>query len=682
MLKPYRYTILTVLLGLAIFPFVITSTETVKIFDPADTDTTANPGDDFYQYAAGGWLKNNPIPAEYTQWGSFDQLADTNLKELQELLETAASDNTAAPGSIIKKIGDFYTSAMDETKIEAEGLKPLEEELKRIDAVHDNKELQKLMAYFHTNQVRPLFRAGVLPDPKNSKMNILWLYQDGLGLPDRDYYIEENDRSKSIREEYLKHLTNMFQLLNEPPEKAALYAKTVMTIETRLAKASMSRLELRDPKATYNKKNLQELAQISPNFDFISYFKNIGLQNPQDIDNYINVGQPKFFQEISAMMNDVNLEDWKTYFRWHLVRSAASYLGSSFVKERFNFYDKFLSGQKELKPRWKRSINEMNRAIGEAVGQFYVKKYFPPEAKTRAFELVMNLKKAFAQRIKKLAWMSDETKKKALAKLEAFGVKIGYPDKWIDYSSLETKRDSYILNMLRANRFNFNRNLKKLGQPVDREEWNMYPQIVNAFYNPLQNEILFPAGILQPPFFDFKADDAVNYGAIGAAIGHEMTHGFDDQGRQYDKDGNMNDWWTKEDGEKFKARTEVLVRQYESYVVVDDAHMDGKLTLGENIADLGGLNISYDALMSVLPENQAKIDGYTPPQRFFLSWARVWRENIRKEALLLGLKTDVHPPSKFRTIGPLSNMPAFYKAFDVKPGAAMYRPENEQANIW
>ncbi len=335
-----------------------------------------------------------------------------------------------------------------------------------------------------------------------------------------------------------------------------------------------------------------------------------------------------------------------------------------------------------MKPRWKRSINEINRAIGEAVGQLYVKRYFPPEAKTRAYDLVINLKKVFAQRIKKLAWMSDETKKKALAKLEAFGVKIGYPDKWIDYSALETKRDSYISNILRANRFNFNRNLKKIGQPVDREEWNMYPQIVNAFYNPLMNEITFPAGILQSPFFDFKADDAVNYGAIGAAIGHEMTHGFDDQGRQYDKDGNMNDWWTKEDEEKFNARTEVLSRQYENYVVVDDAHMDGKLTLGENIADLGGLNIAYDALMSVLPENPAKIDGFTPPQRFFLSWARVWRENIRKESLLLGLKTDVHPPSKFRTIGPLSNMPAFYKAFDVKPGAAMYRPENEQANIW
>ncbi|MCI0471182.1 MAG: M13 family metallopeptidase, partial [Candidatus Aminicenantes bacterium] len=516
----------------------------------------------------------------------------------------------------------------------------------------------------------------------NSRMNILWLYQGGLGLPDRDYYIEENDRAKSIRAEYLKHLTNMFQLLNETPEKAALSAQAVMSIETRLAKASMTRLELRNPKALYNKKNLQELAQMSPNFDFIAYFKNIGLENPQDIDNYINVGQPKFFQEISAMMSEVTPEQWKPYFRWQLVRSSAPYLSSAFVKERFNFYDKFLSGQKEMKPRWKRSINEMNRTIGEAVGQVYVKKYFPPEAKTRAYELVMNLKKVFSQRIKKVAWMSDETKKKALAKLETFGVKIGYPDKWIDYSTLETKRDSYILNILRANRFDFNREMKKIGRLVDREEWDIYPQIVNAYYNPLMNEIIFPAGILQPPFFDFKADDAVNYGAIGAAIGHEMTHGFDDQGRQFDKDGNMNDWWTKEDEEKFKARTEVFVRQYESYVVVDDAHMNGKLSLGENIADLGGLNIAYDALMSVLPENPAKIDGFTPQQRFFLSWARVWRENIRKEALLLGLKTDVHPPSKFRTIGPLSNIPAFYKAFDVKPGAAMYRPENEQASIW
>jgi putative endopeptidase len=682
MLKPYRIIFLTFILSLVICPAIIIGAEAVKIFDPNDMDTSANPGDDFYQYAVGGWLKNNPIPAEFTQWGSFDQLADMNSSELKELLETAAADKNAAPNSIIRKIGDFYTSSMDETKIESEGLKPLEQEFKRIDAVQDIKELQKLAAYFHINQLRPLFRTNVFPDPKNSRMNILWLYQDGLGLPDRDYYIEDNDRSKSIREEYLKHLTNMFQLINDTPEKAAASAKIVMDIETRLAKASMARVELRDPKAIYNKRNLQELAQMAPNFDFMAYFKHIGLANPQDINNYISVGQPKFFQEISAMMTDVSLDDWKAYFRWHLVRGAAPYLSSAFVNERFNFYDKFLSGQKELKPRWKRSINEMNRAIGEAVGQFYVKKYFPPEAKTRAYELVMNLKKAFARRIKKLPWMGDETKKKALEKLEAFGVKIGYPDKWIDYSTLETKQDSYISNMLRANKFNFNRNLKKIGQPVDREEWNMYPQIVNAFYNPLMNEITFPAGILQPPFFDFKADDAVNYGAIGAAIGHEMTHGFDDQGRQYDKTGNLNDWWTKEDEEKFKARTELLVRQSESYVVVDDAHMDGKLSLGENIADLGGLNIAYDALMSVLPGNPDKVDGFTPQQRFFLSWARIWRENIRKESLLLGLKTDVHPPSKYRTILPLSNMPAFYEAFDVKPGAAMYRPENEQANIW
>ncbi|MCU0288614.1 MAG: M13 family metallopeptidase [Acidobacteria bacterium] len=680
--KIYRYIFLTVLLGTVIFPFILTSADPVKIFDPADMDITAKPCDDFYQYAVGGWLKNNPIPGEYTQWGSFEQLADTNLKELKELLEIAAADKNAAPGSVIQKIGDFYTVAVDEAKIEAEGLKPLEEDFKRIDNIRDNKDLQKLIAYFHGNVIRPLFRTGAAPDPKNSRLNIVWLYQDGMGLPDRDYYLEDNDRSKSIREEYLNHVTRMFQLLNEPPEKAAISAKTVMTIETRLAKASMSRLDMRNPKSTYNKKNLEELVAMAPNFDFVAYFKNIGIINPRTIENYINVGQPKFFQEISVMMKDVSLEDWKPYLRWHLIRSSAPYLSSAFVKERFNFYDKFLNGQKELKSNWKRAINEINRAIGEAVGQFYVKKYFPPEAKTRAYEMVMNLKKAFAQRIDKLAWMSDETKKKALAKLESFGVKIGYPDKWIDYSLLEVKRDSYIANVLRSNRFNLQRILKKVGQPVDREEWNMYPQIVNAFYNPLMNEIMFPAGILQPPFFDFKADDAVNYGAIGAAIGHEMTHGFDDSGRQYDKDGNMNDWWTKEDEEKFKARTEILIQQYSNYVVIDDAHMDGKLTLGENIADLGGLSIAYDALMSVLPENPAKIDGFTPQQRFFLSWARVWRENIHKEALLLGLKTDVHPPSKFRTIGPLSNLPTFYQAFDVQPGAFMYRPEKEQANIW
>lgn len=682
MLKIYHYTLTTLLLALVIFPYAINGAETIKIFDLADMDPSVKPTTDFYQYADGGWLKNNPIPPEYTQWGSFDQLADMNSKELKELLEAAAADKNATPGSNIQKIGDIYTTAMDKTKIESEGIKPLQEYFKSIADVKDNKELLKLTAYFHANLVGPLFRVSVNSDPKNSQMEILWLNQGGLGLPDRDYYIEENERSKSIRKEYLKHVANMFQLINEPPEKAALSAKTVMDIETRLAKASMSRLELRDPKSIYNKKNLQELALMAPNFDFIAYFKYIGIENPQDIQNYINVGQPKFFQEINTMMNEINLEDWKTYFRWNLVRSNAPYLSSPFVKERFNFYEKFLSGQKELKPRWKRTINEMNRAVGEAIGQLYVAKYFPPEAKIRAYNMVMNLKKAFAQRIKKLTWMSDQTKEKALAKLEAFGVKIGYPDKWIDYSSLETKRDSYVLNILRANRFNFNRNLKKLGKPVDRAEWHMYPQIVNAFYSSSMNEITFPAGILQPPFFDFKADDAVNYGGIGAAIGHEMTHGFDDQGRQFDKNGNMNDWWTKEDEEKFKARTEILIQQADNYVVIDDAHINGKLTLGENIADLGGLNIAYDALTGVLPENPAKIDGFTPHQRFFLSWARIWRDNICKEALLLALKTDVHPPSKFRTNDPLSNLPTFYNAFDVKPGDAMYRPENDRANIW
>lgn len=683
--KIYKLSLPLVLLGLVFF-FVMPGgardtaarcAQKQKAIDPAHMDLTVRPGDDFYQYANGNWIKNNPIPPEYSRWSNFEQLAECNSLQLRGIVESAAAAKNAPKGSNVQKIGDFYAAGMDEAGIEAAGLKPLKKEFKRIADIKDKKELPGVIAYFHRFKIRPLFSVSSRQDPGNSEMNIAWLRQGGLGLPDRDYYTEEKGRSKKIREEYVKHVARMFELLKEPPEQAAGSAKVVMAIETQLAKASMTRLERRNPKDMFNKKTPAELDRMIEHFDFAGYFKAIGLTAPGDI----NVAQPKFFREIGKMVQQVSLDDWKTYLRWHLIRGAARYLGSAFVNERFRFNGTILAGQKELRPRWKRCLSATNRLLGEAVGQLYVKKYFPPEAKTRAYRMVMNLKDALGERIKKLDWMSAETKRRALDKLAAFKVKIGYPDKWIDYSKLEIKRDSYVLNVMRANRFDFERDLAEVGKPVDRSEWMMAPQTVNAYYHPMLNEIAFPAAILQPPFFDFKADDAVNYGGIGGAIGHEMTHGFDDQGRQYDKEGNLKDWWTKEDEKRFKQRAGLLVKQYDNYAVIDDAHVNGKLTLGENIADLGGLNIAYDAFVKTLKTNE-KIDGFTPKQRFFLSWAQVWRGNIRKESLLMRLKTDVHSPGKFRTIGPFSNLPSFYEAFNVKPGDAMYRPGKDLVKIW
>jgi putative endopeptidase len=652
-----------------------------KALDTGDMDLTVRPGDDFYLYANGNWLKNNPVPDEYSRWGSFEQLRERNLKDLRTILEEAQQDKDAPEGSIVRKIGDFYSVAMDETKIEADGLKPLEEELKRIADIKDKKQFQEVTALFHTYRVAPLFFLFESQDPGNSEIVIAWLYQGGLGLPDRDYYTEDQERQKKIREEYVKHVTKMFELLGDTPGQAEKAARTVMAIETQLAKASMTRVELRNPKATYNRKTVEELDQMTPDFDFAAFFKAIGLPNPGNL----NVAQPKFFQEVSNVIGQTSLEDLKTFLRWNLVSSTAPYLSKAFVEEDFRFNRGILTGAKKMQPRWKRALNTTSGAMGEALGQIYVKKHFPPEAKTRMYNLVMTLKEVLGERIKKLEWMGAETKEKALAKLAAFKVKIGYPDRWIDYTPLEIKRDSYVKNVQRASIFEFNRRLKRIGKPPDRTQWQMTPQTVNAYYHPLLNEIVFPAAILQPPFFYFEADDALNYGAIGAAIGHEMTHGYDDQGRQYDKDGNLKDWWTKEDEEKFKARADLMEKQYDGYVAVDDVHVNGKLTLGENIADLGGLHVAYDGLMRALAKEgktDTKIDGFTPQQRFFLAWARVWRNNITKENLLLRVKTDPHSPGRFRSIGPLVNMPQFYEAFGVKEGEKLFKAEKERIKIW
>lgn len=651
-----------------------------KALDPANFDKTVSPAQDFAHYTSGNWKKNNPIPGEYSRWGAFEELMEKNLADLRGILDAAAAEKNAAKGSSVQKIGDFFASGMNVEKIEADGVKPLKGEFDKIAAIKTKADVRNMVARFHQRGMGVLFYFLVMQDKKNSDMNIPWLYQGGIGLPDRDYYFEDTDRSKEIRAEYVKHVAKMLELLGDAPDKAKAAAEDIMKLETRLAKVSMTRLQLRDPKATYNKMSLVELDKLATGYDFAAYFKNVGLENPGEI----NVGQPEFFKEIGKVLPETDIAVWKNYFRWNLIRRAASYLNEAFVNESFNFYGAFLSGKKELKPRWKRCLNATSGALGEALGQIYVEKHFPPEAKKRALELVMNLKDAFGKRIEKLDWMSDVTKKKALEKLGAFRVKIGYPDKWIDYSKLEINRDSYVMNYIRAQEFDFQRMLDKANKPVDRDEWQMYPQTVNAYYHPLLNEIVFPAAILQPPFFNFKADDSVNYGAIGGVIGHEITHGFDDQGRQYDKEGNMNDWWTKEDEEKFNKRADVLVKQYDAFTVADDVHVNGKLTLGENIADLGGLLIAYDALNAAWEKNppQKSIDGYSPQQRFFLSWGQVWRSNSREKDMLMRIKTDVHSPEKFRVNGPLSNLNIFYKAFGVKEGDALFRPENERANIW
>ena len=505
-------------------------------------------------------------------------------------------------------------------------------------------------------------------------------YQAGLGLPDRDYYLADDARSKEIRASYLKHMAKMFVLAGSTPEQAAKDVDVVMKIETSLAKISSARVDLRDPVKNYNKTDLAGLQKMAPGIDWKAYFEGIKLTTT----NEINIGQPKFITGMAAMINTIPVSDWKVYFRWDLINSAASALSSDFDKEHFAFYGTVLSGAKEQRPRWKRMIDQTSSSLGEAVGQLYVQKFFPPEAKKRMIELVSNLKVSLGERIAGLKWMSDATKKEAEAKLAKINVKIGYPDKWIDYSNLTIGTDSYYANLKNARQFEVNRNITKIGKPVDRSEWNMTPQTVNAYYSPNMNEIVFPAAILQPPFFFMDADDAVNYGAIGMVISHEMTHGFDDQGRQYDKEGNLHDWWLADDSKNFEAKTKVLVDQYDNYKILDSLHVDGKLTLGENIADLGGMNVAYNGLQKALAgkNKDEKIDGFTPDQRFFLSYAQVWRANTRDEETMRRLKEDVHSPAETRVNAIVYNIPAFYTAFNIKPGDKRYIAPENRADIW
>ena len=651
-----------------------------QAINAANMDTTVKPGDNFYQYANGAWLKSNPIPGDYSRYGAFEVLGEENYKQLQTIMDEASKDKNAEAGTVRQKIRDFYNTGLDTVKIEKDGFNPIKAELAKVDALKTSEDIQKMVTDHHAIGSYPLFYFFGSPDEKNSNMVIAQLYQGGLGLPDRDYYLGDDPRSKEIRAEYLKHVAKMFELIGEDATQAAKDAAIVMQIETGLAKVSSTRLELRDPISNYNKMNLEGIQKIAPKFGWASYFKGIGLAKTDEI----NVGQIKFFTGMAELLNTIPAEQWKVYLRWNVVNEAAAYLSSGFEKQNFAFFGTVLSGKTVQKPRWKRVLSETSGSLGEAVGQLYVEKYFPPQAKERMITLVNNLKAALKERINGLTWMSDVTKKEAVAKLDKIAVKVGYPDKWIDYSSMQIGTNSYYENMLSASRFSVKRDMNKIGKPVDRAEWGMTPQTVNAYYSPNMNEIVFPAGILQPPFFFLNADDAVNYGAIGVVIGHEMSHGFDDQGRQYDKEGNLRDWWQAEDATKFEAQTKALATHYDNFKLLDSLHVNGNLTLGENIADLGGVNIAYTAFLKAMQgkDLNEKIDGFTSPQRFFLSYAQVWRNNIRDKELMRRLKEDVHSPGEARVNGIVYNVPAFYQAFSIKPSDKMYRSEDQMIKIW
>ncbi len=649
----------------------------VPAFDPRNMDTSVKPSQDFFEYANGGWLKANPIPPEESRWGSFNELIEKNNAALHEVAEKAVKNRPTELDA--QKVADYYASGMDETDINKAKATPLADEMKRIDAIKDRAGVLAEIAHFHDTGITSLFGFTSGQDDKNSTMVISQAFQGGLGLPDRDYYTKTDDASKKLRDEYVGHVTKMLTLSGMPAAAAGNAAKKILAMETELAKGSRTRVALRDPQKNYNKMAVADLQKLTPDFKWTDYFKDLKLSDPGEI----NVGQPEFFKTADKVFANTSLDDWKNYFRWHLIHDSAPELSTDFVNENFNFYLKTLTGAQQLKPRWKRVITSTDAALGEALGKLYVADYFPPQAKARAEELVRNVQAAMADAIKSNNWMDDQTKTEALKKLAAFTVKIGYPDKWRDYSSLRIDRGPYVLNAMRASIFDVERQLKKIGKPVDRSEWGMTPPTVNAYYNPNMNEIVFPAGILQPPFFSATADDAINYGGIGAVIAHEISHGFDDQGRQYDAQGNLRDWWTKESAEKYKERAARIIKQYSEYEPLPGMHINGELTQGENIADDGGVKIAFAAFKKTLAgKPEEKIDGFTPEQRFFLGWAQVWRANIRDEALKMRLVTDPHSPARFRCNGPLSNSPEFQKAFDLPDDCPMVRPPDKRVTIW
>jgi putative endopeptidase len=637
-------------------------------FDVNAIDKAADPCKDFYQFACGNWLKANPIPADQARWGRFNELDERNKQELHAILEDAAKPD---PGrdSVTRQIGDYYAACMDEKGIDARGLTPLQPELERIRQLSDKSQLAAQIAHMHRTGVSSLFEFGSGQDFKDSSAVVAQLDQGGLGMPDRDYYLKSDPKSVELRQKYLTHVQRMFELAGYTTETAKANAATVMRMETELAKGSLDRVSRRDPEKIYHPMKKADVVALAPSFQWEQYFADTRSPNFQTIV----LSSPDYFKAIDRQLRDFSLEDWKVYLEWHLLHSEAPLLPTPFLQENFDFYGRTLTGATQMRPRWKRCVEFTDNQLGEALGKKYVEKTFGAAGKERTLKMVHALETALAEDIEKLPWMTPATKKEALVKLQAITNKIGYPDKWRDYSSVEIKRDDAVGNGFRADQFEFQRQLDKIGKPVDRLEWGMTPPTVNAYYDPQMNNINFPAGILQPPFFDNAMDDAVNFGGIGMVIGHELTHGFDDEGRQFDPKGNLQDWWTPVDAKEFQQRAACVDDEYSSFEVAPGAHVNGKLTLGENTADNGGVRVALMALLNMIGKDGKKIDGFTPQQRFFLAFGQVWCSNDREESLRLQVATDPHAPPKFRVNGVVQNMPEFREAFSCKAGQPMVK---------
>ena len=650
---------------------------TMKYIDKANMDLNVKPGDDFYEYANGNWLKNNPVPASKTRWGSFDVLRLESSERLRGLAEEAAKH--PEKNTIAQRVGDMYASAMDSVAIEKLGYTPIKSELDRLKNITTKKQVLNEIATMRTKGFgSPLFGFYVGQDDKDVNKYIPQFAQGGTTLPDRDYYLKKDPRSVTIQDAYVSYMTDLFKLTGDNAIDAAQKAKSIMALETGFATVQKSRVDMRDPIKTYNKFSVDQFSKLTPGFDWKTLMTEMKVPKADSI----LVNNPDFFKAADALFSAVPLDTWKAYLQWAVIKSNAGMLSNDFVNRQFEF-NKVLTGQKEITPRWQRMSSLVDGTLGELVGQLYVEKYFTDAAKKRMLTLVNNVQQTFADRITRLDWMSDSTKKEALVKLNAIVNKIGFPDKWETYNGVVINRNDLVANIKSVSTFRYNKMVNHMGQPVDKTEWGMTPPTINAYYNPSNNEIAFPAGILQFPFFDFGADDAINYGGAAAVIGHELTHGFDDQGRQYGFDGNLKDWWTASDAARFTKLADKVVKQYDNYVVNDSLHVNGKLTLGENLADLGGLNIAYEAFKKT-PQGKSneKIDGFTPDQRFFLSWAQVWRSNTTPEYAAQLIVVDPHSPGEYRTNGPISNMDSWYNAFDVKPGDKLYIPEKDRIKIW
>ena len=678
-MKINKFTFLLAFIVLAAF----TLEKAIPALNLNGMNKSANPADDFYDYANGTWLKSNPVPESESRWGSFNEIVEQNNVLLSQILQEAAKNKAAKPNSAIDKVGKFYRVFMDTIKREAQGISPVLPYLQQIDAISSKEQLIQTIAKFHKIGVRCLFGASVGQDIKNSSSYIVYMGQGGVGLPDRDYYLKSDPKTLKIKKAYFDYISNAFKIfgVENMVDTSNSHIESIIGLETELASASMSRVERRDTEKQYNKFKKEEVYGKYANMLISTYFASI----PELKFTDVIVSQPLFFDKVCQLTDKYNIEQWKLYLKWCFINSSMSYLNSECDKLRFDFYSTTLSGVKTQKPTWKRAIDATNATVGELLGQLFVEKAFSQNSKQRVNVILDNISEAFKGRLQKLDWMSGETKVKALEKLAGFTRKLGYPDKWKDYSKLNITEGSYFENHMNENIFSYNEMIDKMGKAVDRTEWGMLPQTVNAYYNPQNNEIVFPAAIMQPPFFNAYADEAVNYGSIGAVIGHEFLHGFDDQGSKYGPDGNLKSWWTEEDRKKFEVKTKMLVNQFNSYIVIDSLHVNGELTLGENIADLGGLTMAYEALKMYLKNNPSAnkiIDGYTPEQRFFIGFAQVWKNNSRPEAARQLILTDPHSPPQFRVFGTLSNMNQFYEIWGVKEGNKMFRRAEERAAIW